>query len=851
MNDQPIHYAVLRHLDQWDLGAKRAGLEPQPDGVLMLAQIPGTPDGKPIVVNKALTIETSGLAVEDCREIYIADTDHHRVIAIDNLCESRTRLGDVGSAPNQFNHLQGLLVVNDRLYVADSGNGRVQVFHLPSLALQAIWEGMFEEPTALAADSQSRIYLLDRGLMSVFRFSAWGTPDEDYNTAMEARLAGTIPYSLAIDENDVLYISDQRSNTVLRFDPTSTPLDAIPGENPARPRAMTSRGSWLYVADESTGFIWVFNCEAGIFLGTLPDYHGPVSALAVDTSGTLYIKPDLGETFYTLDANMAYVPSGMLTAGPLDAGVDVEWERVHVDIELPADTDATLRIFTAANKDAVPDWDDPESQALSMDLLITTLKKISESSTAGRRFLWLQVHLHSDIHSRTSPHIRQVQVETVAESYMEYLPAVYSRKDSQEHFLEHWLAAFRSQLGDLELELEEMSVRYDPRRAPEDHLSWLASWLALDPLPEVPANELRNLLPGMYEFYARRGTPNGIRDFVELYTGIRPAIFEAFRERHVWQLGKTSMLGFDTTLADGLPDGMIVPGYTFADPNFQGLRGEYYSGLSLNEFRFTQTDLSIDFDWGTGAPQGLVSDDPFSVRWTGQILPRYSERYTFHTLSDDGVRLWVDGILIIDQWIDQKPTEHSGTIELEAGRWYTIQLDYYENQYYATIKLYWSSRRQQKEIVPSSQLYSLRDDFAKFPLQEDEPAMLVGQTVVGESGPLNKADFGMPFFSEAAHLFTVSVPAGAFPEQAQRDMLQRIIEAEKPAHTDYHLCFVEPRMRVGFQARLGIDSIIAGPPQPLDLGGVSLGLNSYLGEDEQSVGRIGQNAHLGQDTRIG
>jgi hypothetical protein len=295
---------------------------------------------------------------------------------------------------------------------------------------------------------------------------------------------------------------------------------------------------------------------------------------------------------------------------------------------------------------------------------------------------------------------------------------------------------------------------------------------------------------------------------------------------------------------------MIVPGHTLADPSCQGLRGDYYSGIDFKELKMNRLDTMIDFDWVTDAPDPLVSTDFFSVRWTGQVLPRYSDRYTFHVLSDDGVRLWVDGILIIDKWIDQPQTEHSGTLELEAGRWYTIQLEYYEKEIGATIKLYWSSRRQRKEIIPKSQLYSLRDERARFELEENEGTMLVGEALVGGSGPLNKSDFGMPLFSEAAHLFTILVPAGAFPGQAQREMLQQVIEAEKPAHTDYHLCFVEPRMRVGFQARLGVDSIVARSRPPLELNESTLGMDAYL-EENEPTSRVGQSARLGQETRIG
>ena len=844
MNDQPIHYAVLRDLDQWNKDAKWAGLDLQPDGVLLLARIPGTSNGKPIVMSSEFVIKSSGLAIGDCKDLYIADTINHRIIAIDDLCNSRTLLGvgGAGSAPSQFHDPRGLLVVKDNLYVADGGNGRVQVFRLPSLELRATWEGLLEEPIALAADSQGRVYVLDSGLKCLLRFSAWGIPDDDYNAAMENHLNGHTPIALAIDGSDRVYVSDEGSNDVLRFDSTNKLLDSIQGDKPAHPRAMTCRGNWLYVADESTGTIWVFDCEAEVFLGTLPDYRGPVSAMAVDNSGALYIKPGLDETYHMLIANMACVPLGILTAGPFDAGVGVQWERVHADVDLPNDTDASLSVFTASDKSADPDWSKAETHAASLDTLL--LDK-------DRRFLWLRVELQSDIHRRISPRLLQVHAETTAESYIDYLPAVYSRKDAPEHFLEHWLAGFRSQLGDLELELEEMPRRFDPLTAPEDHLKWLASWLALDPLPDLANSEFRDLLPTVHQLYELRGTPTGIRDFVELYTGVRPALFEAFRERHIWQLGYTSMLGFDTALAESLPDGMIIPGHTLADPSCQGLRGDYYSGIDFKALELTRTDRTIDFDWVTGAPDTSMPSDFFSVRWTGQILPRYSERYTFHVLSDDGMRLWVDGVLIIDQWIDQYPTEYSGTMELEAGRWYAIQLEYFENAGGATIKLFWSSRSQSKEIIPQSQLYSVRDDSAKFELQDNEQPMLVGQTVVGESGPLNKSDFGMPLFSEAAHLFTVIVPAGALPGKAQRETLQRVIEAEKPAHTDYHLCFVEPRMRVGFQARLGIDSIVASPLPPMDLSGATLGLDSYLGEEDGQTGRVGQRARLGQDTRIG
>src|SRR5262249_525361 len=147
----------------------------------------------------------------------------------------------------------------------------------------------------------------------------------------------------------------------------------------------------------------------------------------------------------------------------------------------------------------------------------------------------------------------------------------------------------------------------------------------------------------------------------------------------------------------------------------------------------------------------------------------------------------------------------------------------------------------------------VRDEFARLggpAAVGDSCPVLVGQTVVGESEPLNTAEYGAPLYNETAHLFTVSVPAAKLPTPAQRAMLRAVIEREKPAHTDYHLCFVEARMRVGFQARVGVDAIIAGPPEPLSLEGTILGIESYLGDDETlgRVGRVGTHGHVGYNT---
>lgn len=138
----------------------------------------------------------------------------------------------------------------------------------------------------------------------------------------------------------------------------------------------------------------------------------------------------------------------------------------------------------------------------------------------------------------------------------------------------------------------------------------------------------------------------------------------------------------------------------------KGLRAEYYDNLDLTNLKLIRSDSTVDFNWGSGSPTPTMESSFFSVRWTGKVQPLYSETYKFYTRSDDGVRLWINGQLLIDDWNDHSFTENRGQITLMAGEKYDIQLEYYDKWGQAAVQLMWSSTKQVKEIIPQSQLYS-------------------------------------------------------------------------------------------------------------------------------------------------
>jgi hypothetical protein len=143
--------------------------------------------------------------------------------------------------------------------------------------------------------------------------------------------------------------------------------------------------------------------------------------------------------------------------------------------------------------------------------------------------------------------------------------------------------------------------------------------------------------------------------------------------------------------------------------NGTGLRGEYYdTNVNLSEpgpVFLTRTDPQVGFDWGGGSPHPSMGADTFTVRWTGQIQPRLSGQYSFYTYSDDGVRLWVNGQQLVNNWTDHGPTEDAGQITLVAGQLYDIRMEFYEAGGGAVAMLSWSATGLSKELVPTSQLY--------------------------------------------------------------------------------------------------------------------------------------------------
>ena len=194
-----------------------------------------------------------------------------------------------------------------------------------------------------------------------------------------------------------------------------------------------------------------------------------------------------------------------------------------------------------------------------------------------------------------------------------------------------------------------------------------------------------------------------------------------------------------------------------------GLVGQYYTNSSTtytNSKNFNPTNLFltrvdpvIDFVWTNGTSPDL-SNGTYTVRWTGQVQPQFSEPYVFAVTSDDGCRLWVNDQLLIDKWQAQGNASWTNVIALQSGVRYDLRLDYLQAGGAAQAHLYWYSPSQPKEIIPNSNLYPTNSSSSG---STNAPAVVtsalsavafLGQpfsfAVTGANTPLNFTANGLP-----------------------------------------------------------------------------------------------------------
>jgi peptidoglycan hydrolase-like protein with peptidoglycan-binding domain len=137
-----------------------------------------------------------------------------------------------------------------------------------------------------------------------------------------------------------------------------------------------------------------------------------------------------------------------------------------------------------------------------------------------------------------------------------------------------------------------------------------------------------------------------------------------------------------------------------------GLSGEYFPSIVLTGAATLQDDPRIAFEWKGAIPAPGIPASGFSARWTGHVYVPAAGEVTFHLRCTDGVRLYVDNALVIDEWHDAAPSLYSEKVRLDGGQFYPIVVEYYNKNGSALVELQWGSPSIGPAIVPQAALYS-------------------------------------------------------------------------------------------------------------------------------------------------
>ncbi|MEI8204105.1 MAG: glycoside hydrolase family 38 C-terminal domain-containing protein, partial [Bacteroidota bacterium] len=169
-------------------------------------------------------------------------------------------------------------------------------------------------------------------------------------------------------------------------------------------------------------------------------------------------------------------------------------------------------------------------------------------------------------------------------------------------------------------------------------------------------------------------------------------------------------------------DNISLNKYTFIysptqlNGNGDGLSATYFNGINFDTLKVNRVDTIVNFEFMQSTLGTNVNPSNFSSKWMGKIEPRFGDNYTFYISSNQGIRLWINNVLLIDKWNNNSFYTATGQIQLNAWQKYDIRIDYFNTNSLntATCILGWSSANQWAEVVPKSQLYTISFSVEEF-----------------------------------------------------------------------------------------------------------------------------------------
>jgi phage tail-like protein len=609
MSKASPHY-LLNGLAGWRAGSLSSAMFAEGGTALTLEPLPGSARPLMDVAGSLGGFQSAIVVAVDSQErVYVLDGKTCTVRRFDRctgLFATLPCLGGVGAAPRQFTSPHGMSIsCRGDLYIADSGNRRIQVFALDGLALRAIRgpllvlqtpEGISVEAAApsaaapvaggccvaslvyppqtwepwdIAISARGWSYVTDYANGLIHVFDAAGCWRRALTGAGASQPQLTKPTRLAIDREGRIYVLQEGQSYVAVLDEHGDYLGQI-----TAPAALQARFCPVAVAVDINGNLCLSDCVTrqvyfyqsngdGGWCGYRCNgcVDGFAASLVFDLSGNP-ILADGAKSVCQLALEASYPLQGQYLSDALDSKTyRCTWHRVVLRALVPSGCALQVATFTAESAKTIEEilslpesrWargqSDADPDSCDWDCLI--------QSPPGR-YLWLRITLIGE--GVATPCVEQIKIYYPRASSLQYLPAVYREDPVSADFLDRFLSIFDTMRGQTSALINCMARYFDPKAAPANHrnqggsdfLAWLASWLGLSLESNWPVEKRRELVRQAHRLFALRGTPEGLKLQIEIFAGVKPRILEAFRLRR-WLLVNGATLGdCSTVFGDGV-----------------------------------------------------------------------------------------------------------------------------------------------------------------------------------------------------------------------------------------------------------------------------------------------------------
>jgi len=266
-----------------------------------------------------------------------------------------------------------------------------------------------------------------------------------------------------------------------------------------------------------------------------------------------------------LTNDQLYEKSGFVLTKPLDSRLyNCQWHRMEIEIEkLPPGTKIEVATFSYKEEDEAPVISDDPRLVVAHTIIaptqpppdpegrqqLTTEEFLIQSSQG--QFITIALRISGD--GFATPVIRSLRVHYPRESYLEYLPPLFSSDEPTRSFLERFLSIFQTEWDEFDRKIEESEKFFDPDSVPEGAaMNYLASILGVPFEGSWKPEQNRKLLQAVPKIYPHRGTVAALRDYVRAYLANFaeltseqieatpfPAFVEGYQERQFLILSQT------------------------------------------------------------------------------------------------------------------------------------------------------------------------------------------------------------------------------------------------------------------------------------------------------------------------